>query len=63
MRIMRWICSYTRQDRIRNTVIREKVGVAPIVEKMVKLLSWMIWTYVGKTYSRAVRKVGQWKIV
>ena len=41
MRIMRWICSYTRQDRTRNTIIREKVGVAPIVEKMLKLcLRW-----------------------
>ena len=27
---------YTRQDRIRNECIREKVEVVPIVEKMVE---------------------------
>ena len=26
----------TRQDKIRNGAIRERVGVAPIVEKMVE---------------------------
>ena len=30
-----WI--YTKQNRIRNACIREKVGAMPIVEKMVNL--------------------------
>ncbi|KAL5166585.1 hypothetical protein HKD37_18G051517 [Glycine soja] len=30
------MCGKTRQDKIRNEAIRERVGVAPIVEKMVK---------------------------
>lgn len=30
---------YTRQDRTKNTIISEKIGVAPIVEKMVRVLS------------------------
>jgi len=30
MRMIRWMCSYTEMDKIRNEVIREKVGVAPI---------------------------------
>lgn len=34
MRMIRWMCGYTRLDRIRNEVIREKVGVAPIEDKM-----------------------------
>ncbi|KAG5024721.1 hypothetical protein JHK82_020622 [Glycine max] len=30
------MCGKTRQDKIRNETIRERVGVAPIVEKMVE---------------------------
>jgi len=29
-----WMCGYTKLDRIRNVVIREKIGVAPIEDKM-----------------------------
>ncbi|KAL5187393.1 Craniofacial development protein 2 [Glycine soja] len=36
MRMLRWMCGKTRQDKIINEAIREKVGVAPIVEKMVE---------------------------
>ena len=36
MRMLRWICSYTRRDRIRNDDIRKRVGVAPIEEKFVQ---------------------------
>ncbi|KAL5184284.1 Nicotinate phosphoribosyltransferase 1 [Glycine soja] len=36
MRMLRWMCDKTRQDKIRNEAIRERVGVAPIVEKMVE---------------------------
>ncbi|KAL5177917.1 hypothetical protein HKD37_08G023600 [Glycine soja] len=35
MRMLRWMCGKTRQDKIRNEAIRERVGIAPIVEKMV----------------------------
>ncbi|KAG4933459.1 hypothetical protein JHK87_047461 [Glycine soja] len=30
------MCGKTRQDKIKNEAIRERVGVAPIVEKMVE---------------------------
>jgi len=34
MRMNWWMCGYTRLDRLWNVVIREKVGVAPLKEKM-----------------------------
>ena len=34
MRMLRWICGYTIKDKIRNEVIRQKLNVAPIDEKM-----------------------------
>jgi len=34
MRMLRWMCGHTRLDRIRNEVIRDKVGVAPVEAKM-----------------------------
>jgi len=34
MRMIRWMCGYTRIDRIRNGVIRDFVKVAPIGDKI-----------------------------
>ncbi|KAK8936323.1 hypothetical protein KSP39_PZI013809 [Platanthera zijinensis] len=34
MRMLRWMCGHTRLDKIRNECIRDKIGVAPIEEKM-----------------------------
>jgi hypothetical protein len=36
MTMLRWMSGKTRQDRIRNDTIRERVGVTPIVEKLVE---------------------------
>jgi hypothetical protein len=36
MRMLRWICGHTRKDQIRNDDIRDKLGVAPIQEKLVQ---------------------------
>jgi hypothetical protein len=36
MQMLRWICGHTRKDRIRNDDIRDKLGVAPIQEKLVQ---------------------------
>ena len=34
--MLRWMTGKTRHDRIRNVTIRERVGVAPIIEKLVE---------------------------
>jgi hypothetical protein len=36
MRMLHWMCGHTRKDRIRNEVIRDRLGVAPIDEKLVQ---------------------------
>jgi hypothetical protein len=36
MRMLCWICGHTRKDRIKNDDIRDKLGVAPIQEKLVQ---------------------------
>ncbi|SPT17917.1 unnamed protein product [Triticum aestivum] len=35
MRILRWMCGHMRKDRVQNDDIRDRVGVAPIEEKLV----------------------------
>jgi len=34
MRMLRWFCGHTKRDRVRNKVIRDTVGMAPIEEKL-----------------------------
>ncbi|KAF3616438.1 hypothetical protein FXO38_34555 [Capsicum annuum] len=34
MRMLRWMCGLTRADEVRNEIIREKVGVVLVEEKM-----------------------------
>jgi len=37
----RWMCGHTIKDKIKNEIIKEEVGVTPIVEKLVKThLRW-----------------------
>lgn len=37
MRMLRWICRLTRIEKVRNEIIREKVGVASVEDKMRKV--------------------------
>jgi hypothetical protein len=40
--MLRWICGHTRRDRVHNEDIWDKVGVAPIEEKLVQhRLRWL----------------------
>ena len=42
IRMLRWICGYTRRDRDRNDDIRDRLEVAPIEEKLVQhRLRWL----------------------
>jgi hypothetical protein len=34
--MLRWCCRHTRRDRVRNDDIRNRVGVAPIEEKLIQ---------------------------
>ncbi|XP_075096104.1 uncharacterized protein LOC142174207 [Nicotiana tabacum] len=34
MRMLRWMCGDTRKDKIQNEIIRDKVGVAAIEDKL-----------------------------
>ena len=36
MRMLRWMCGHTRKDWFRNDDIQDRVGVAPIEEKLVQ---------------------------
>jgi hypothetical protein len=43
MRMLRWICGYTRKDRVQNNDIRDRLRVAPIEEKLVQhRLRWFV---------------------
>jgi hypothetical protein len=35
MCMLRWICGNTRRDQVRNDDLRERLGVAPVEEKLV----------------------------
>ena len=42
MKCLRKIAGHTRRDRIRNNVIREELGVTPIIETVeIKALKWL----------------------
>ena len=36
MRMLSWIYGHTRSDRVQNVDIRDRLGVAPIKEKLVQ---------------------------
>ncbi|KAG2578064.1 hypothetical protein PVAP13_6NG184603, partial [Panicum virgatum] len=36
MRMLRWICGHTRMDQVRNDDIRDRLGIAPIEEKLIQ---------------------------
>ena len=54
--MVRWMCDYTKMDRIRNVVVRERIGVAPLEDKLRETrLRW--FGYVKrKSVSASVRK-------
>ncbi|VDP01917.1 unnamed protein product [Heligmosomoides polygyrus] len=56
-KMLRWTAGVTRMDRIRNDVIRQKFGVAPIADKMREAnLRW--YGHVLRGREDSVRKIG-----
>jgi len=53
------MCGKTRWDKIRNDNIRERVGVAPIVEKMVENKLRWLWHVERRPVDSVVRRVDQ----
>ena len=41
MHMLRWICDHTRRNRVQNDDIRDRLGVAPIEEKLIQ--HWLMW--------------------
>jgi hypothetical protein len=48
MCMLRWICGHTRLDRMRNDDIRDRLGVAPIEEKLIQRR----WRWFGHVHRR-----------
>lgn len=42
---------HTRPERIRSDIIKEKVGVVPIVENMAESHMCVVWTCVEKIHT------------
>jgi len=59
MRMLRWMSGKTRHDRIMNDTIRERVGVAPIVEKLVENRLRWFGHVERRPVGAVVRKVDQ----
>ena len=55
MRVIRWMCGYTRLDRIRNVVIRERVGVAPLEDEL-RETRLRCFGHVKRSVSASVRR-------
>jgi len=53
------MCGKTRWDKIRNDNIRERVGVAPIVEKMVENKLRWFWHVERRPVDSVARRVDQ----
>jgi hypothetical protein len=57
--MLRWMSGKTRRDKIRNDTIRERVGVAPIVENLVEnKLRWFVHVE-RRPVDTVVRRVDQ----
>lgn len=61
--MLQWMSGHTTQDKIRNDIIKEKVGVSLIVGEMVKsCLGWFVaLCMLEKTLQALIRRVDQMK--
>jgi len=55
MKTIRWMCGHTRLDRIRDVVIRSKVGVTSMEDKMTEVrLRW--FDHIRKSVNAPVKR-------
>jgi len=59
MSMLRRMCGKTRRDKIRNDDIKERVGIPPIVEKMVETRLRWFGHVERRPVNSAVRRVDQ----
>jgi len=59
MRMVRWICGFTRWDRIRNGVIRDLAKVTPIEEKMRESRLWWFGHVKRRSVAAQMRRCEQ----
>ncbi|KAG5575946.1 hypothetical protein H5410_056080 [Solanum commersonii] len=57
MRMLRWMCGHTRREKIKNEVIREKVGVCGRQDEGSE--TEMIWACVKEVCKALVRRCGR----
>ncbi|KAL6541798.1 hypothetical protein OROGR_011284 [Orobanche gracilis] len=63
MRMLRWMCGHTKKDRLRNEVIREKVRVASIEDKMMEnRLRWFGHVR-RRPVDAPVRRIESWRTI
>ncbi|KAL6546097.1 hypothetical protein OROGR_009971 [Orobanche gracilis] len=63
MRMLRWMCGHTKKDRLRNEVIREKVRVASIEDKMMEnRLRWFGHVR-RRPVDAPVRRLENWRTI
>ena len=55
MRMIWWMCGCTRPDPITNVVIKERVGVAPLEDKLRETRLRWFWHVMRKSASAPVR--------
>jgi hypothetical protein len=66
MRMLRWICGHTGGDWVRNDDIRERLGVAPVEEKLMQHhLRWFghmqLWPTEAPIRNGVIRRTGNKK--
>ncbi|KAL6513478.1 hypothetical protein OROGR_020964 [Orobanche gracilis] len=61
MRMLRWMCGHTRKDRVRNEIIRTKVGVTCIENKMRENRLRWFGHIKRREMSAPVRRLERWQ--
>ncbi|KAL6536543.1 hypothetical protein OROGR_013115 [Orobanche gracilis] len=63
MRMLRWMCGHTKKDRLRNEVIREKVRVASIEDKMMENRLRWFGHLRRRPVDAPVRRLESWRTI